>query len=241
MNKAIVGFLLGLTVAIPQANTGVLEDHGVRQCLIVTTDSWSSPKGTMSMFETDRNARWRRRARIPVVIGRAGLAWGRGLIHTSKLAGPVKKEGDDKAPAGIFRLTSVFGWEPKTKMPVVGLTPHIVCVDDSQSPYYNQILNELNLMPPDSLFHSETLAIVEQYRLGVFVEHNVPAKAGDGSCIFLHIWKNPGTATSGCTAMAEQNLIEIVRWLDPNKHPVLVQLPQPVYERLRHKWQLPKL
>jgi len=39
--------------------------------------------------------------------------------------------------------------------------------------------------------------------------------------------------------MAPDNLLAILRWLDASKHPLLVQLPQPVYEKLRRPWALP--
>jgi hypothetical protein len=31
----------------------------------------------------------------------------------------------------------------------------------------------------------------------------------------------------------------LLRWLDPRKRPVLVQLPRTVYESLRKSWALP--
>ena len=53
------------------------------------------------------------------------------------------------------------------------------------------------------------------YKWGVFVEHNPAAAPGAGSCIFLHIWKDSTTPTTGCTAMAEKDLVKLLRWLDP--------------------------
>ena len=34
------------------------------------------------------------------------------------------------------------------------------------------------------------------------------------SAIFLHVWKEPGAPTCGCTAMAREDLLELLRWLD---------------------------
>ena len=81
-----------------------------QQCLVVVTDSWKSTNGTLSIFERNKDSKWRpHQAAIPVVVGRAGLAWGRGVVNTTTFPGPRKKEGDDKAPAGVFRLPYVFG------------------------------------------------------------------------------------------------------------------------------------
>jgi D-alanyl-D-alanine dipeptidase len=80
-----------------------------------------------------------------------------------------------------------------------------------------------------------------RYKWGVMVEHNVPPVPGKGSCIFLHIWKNSSTATSGCTAMSEKNFLRMFAWLNPQQNPLLVQLPRPIYNELRRKWALPDL
>jgi L,D-peptidoglycan transpeptidase YkuD (ErfK/YbiS/YcfS/YnhG family) len=63
---------------------------------------------------------------------------------------------------------------------------------------------------------------------------------GNGSCIFLHIWRGPGQGTAGCTAMPEQNLKEIIHWLNSKSSAaLLVQLPRPEYDRLKPLWNLP--
>ncbi|HEX8292528.1 MAG TPA: hypothetical protein VF570_12275, partial [Pyrinomonadaceae bacterium] len=79
-------------------------------------------------------------------------------------------------------------------------------------------------------------------RWGLFVMHNAaPPAAGRGSCIFLHVWAGPGRGTAGCTAMEEASLTELLRWLDPKKRPLLLQLPESEYARRRTDWRLPAL
>ncbi len=74
-----------------------------RQCIVVITDSWISNHGLLAWFERDDHFEWHQRGGpIPTVVGRAGLAWGRRELNVTNLPGPVKREGDDKAPAGIF-------------------------------------------------------------------------------------------------------------------------------------------
>src|SRR5690349_20372804 len=69
------------------------------------------------------------------------------------------------------------------------------------------------------------LAVGDQYDLGVFVAYNsYPAVPGFGSCIFLHVWKDANTGTSGCTAMSHENLEKVLKWLDPEKNPHLIQM-----------------
>ena len=43
------------------------------------------------------------------IIGGRGFAWDIGLHGTGEPGAPRKKEGDQSSPAGVFRLSSVFG------------------------------------------------------------------------------------------------------------------------------------
>ena len=228
-----------LLLVIASANAQSRIDN-CRQLLVVLTDSWPAQSGRMSLFERVDASSWQAHGSpVAVRIGRGGLAWGRGIAIVHSLAGPIKKEGDDKAPAGIFPLRSVFGLTAQTKMPFVALSKNMVAVDDPRSRYYNRIVDQSKIDYRDWK-HAERLFGVDVYRLGVVVEHNVPAEPGLGSCIFLHIWKGPWTSTSGCTAMSERELIRVIRWLDPAKDPLLVQLPRPVYKTIAAELNLPR-
>jgi hypothetical protein len=41
--------------------------------------------------------------------------------------------------------------------------------------------------------------------------------------------------------MTQTELESLLTWLDPARKPLLVQLPEPTYERLIDRWMLPKL
>jgi D-alanyl-D-alanine dipeptidase len=77
------------------------------------------------------------------------------------------------------------------------------------------------------------------YKWGVVAEHNPAAIPGAGSCIFLHIWESSSAPTAGCTAMPESDLVRLIRWLDPARHPILVQMPRGAYRSIRAKYDLP--
>jgi D-alanyl-D-alanine dipeptidase len=78
------------------------------------------------------------------------------------------------------------------------------------------------------------------YKWGMNIEQNFPAvKPYCGSCIFFHIWRKPGSGTEGCTAMAEEDLLALMSWADPAQHPLVVQLPTEIYEKVRKEWDLP--
>lgn len=220
-----------------------------RQVVVVTTRGWDDVPGTLRRFER-RGTRgaWTQVGReVPVAVGRNGLGWGVGVVETSGAAeGPNKKEGDGKAPAGVFALGSAFGFAPFReaawlRVPYIPLTPAVECVDDTASRHYNRIVDRLAAGDFD-WNSSERMRSVEGYRWGLVVRHNAaPPVAGRGSCIFLHIWAGAGRGTAGCTALEEERLTELLRWLDPQRLPLLVQLPEAEYERLRAAWRLPAL
>lgn len=214
------------------------------QLVVVTTASWDTTGGTLRHFErAESGGAWRPAgAAVSIVVGRTGLAWGDSAA--SPPGAPVKREGDGKAPAGVFPLDTVFGFAPAaqaawSRMPYAPLNEDSECVDDGSSVHYNTIVDRA-AVPRVDWTSAEHMRAIGQYALGVTVGYNAaPPRAGRGSCIFLHIWAGPDTYTAGCTAMPEHELRELVLWLNPARRPLLVQLPTAEYERVRTTWALP--
>ena len=126
-------------------------------------------------------------------------------------------------------------------MPYVPLTPAVECVDDTNSKFYNRVVDR-GTVAPDWTSSEHMLRSDELYRWGVVVDHNSnPARPGAGSCIFLHIWRGPGQGTVGCTAMPQEQLETMLGWLDPARKPLLVQMPEQQYRSLHKKLGLPAL
>jgi len=68
---------------------------GSRQLVVVTTKDWTGTTGWLRRYERvpDQPA-WRPVGdSVPVVVGRAGLAWGRGIRAEARRGEPVKREG----------------------------------------------------------------------------------------------------------------------------------------------------
>ena len=221
-----------------------------RQMILVTTFDWNSVQGKLQRFERLKpKDKWHKvGAEAMIVVGRNGLAWGKGL-HSDSIYQPaqqIKREGDGKSPAGVFSLTAAFGTvavgqTTLVKLPYTPLVESTECVDDVKSGSYNTIVDRRQTGSLDWDSSEKMLAVGEPYALGIFVAHNSnPVRKGMGSCIFLHIWKNSETGTAGCTAMPKENISQIVQWLDPKAAPVLVQLPTEEFKKLRKQWQLPK-
>src|SRR5215213_8398193 len=141
-----------------------------RQLIVVTTRDWDAVGGTLRRFERRvAGGVWARAgADVPVVVGRAGLGWGKGIVADGGAAGPRKREGDGKAPAGVFLLGPAFGFAERGRgpWPRVGyrrLTPSTECVDDTASRHYNLIVERSPLKVAD-WNSSERMREVEGYR-----------------------------------------------------------------------------
>ena len=217
-----------------------------RQCVVVVASGWNSKTGVLRLFERTGDE-WKMRGReVPVVLGKKGLAWGRGLVDLQTGSDPRKIEGDNKVPAGIFRLGPAFGYAPARaggwiKLRYVPLTKNTEGIDDPRSRYYNRLVDRSKVARVDWRTSEQMLRTDNLYKWGVVVAHNATAQPGAGSCIFLHIWKNSAASTAGCTAMAEADLVGLLRWLEPAARPVLVQMPLRDYAMFQSKYLLPAI
>ena len=192
-----------------------------QQIVLVVADNMNSSQAKLECYEGSKKVY----GPLHVNIGKNGLGWGtEDIIKSNKTTDPLKYEGDKRAPAGIFKLTNIFGYSQKSNynVPYLYTEKNLICVDDTHSNFYNQIImahgNE------KSFEHMKRKD--DQYKLGIVVDYNHKALKGRGSCIFLHIQRAPDTPTVGCTSMSEKNIQKIAKWLDKKKNPILVQIPK---------------
>jgi D-alanyl-D-alanine dipeptidase len=55
----------------------------------------------------------------------------------------------------------------------------------------------------------------------------------------MHIWSGSNKPTAGCTAMKESDILKLIDFLDKTKNPILVQVPQSEYSKLKGMYKLP--
>lgn len=246
MRRVLTAVFLASLATVPPAAAQRHADAPLQAVVSLTAD-WDSTGAVLQRYErASTRAPWRPVGEpIRAAVGRTGLAWGRGL-GVRHGPGPVKREGDGKAPAGIFRLGPAFGYAPADsvawiRLPYVHSRPSVKCVDDAQSAFYNRLVDQDTIPRPDWNSHEEMRLSTGVYRLGIWVSHNdAPPEPGGGSCIFVHIWQGPGVPTVGCTAMEASDIEALLRWLDPRARPVLVQATRAAYEPLRAHLHLPR-
>ncbi|WP_414648878.1 L,D-transpeptidase family protein [Dokdonella sp.] len=241
----VLAGMVALIAPLANATTDAEIVAGSKQMIVVIAPDWSSSKASLRRFARQGGEWQALSAAQPVVIGKSGSAWGLGL-HSSQ-PGLQKREGDGRAPAGIFAIGPAFGYarSRSTALQYQGMTAQDYCIDVSESLLYNQIVDAEKVGRKAIAGSTEPMRRDlhangdQRYKLGFVIEHNVQRQPAGGSCIFAHLWKSADSSTAGCTAMTETLMGELLDWLDPSQRPLFILLPRAEYTRLRKAWQLP--
>src|SRR5437763_7326741 len=140
------------------ARAAGLPDDCTQLTLGIAPD-WNSVHGTIQLFERPRGGSWNAvSAQFPVLFGKNGVAWGTGLAGQDE-PGLRKKERDGRAPAEVFEIGEVFGYDsnlpPGADYPYRQVTEADVWSDDPRSPNYNRhiVIDPKN--PPDDYTHEK--------------------------------------------------------------------------------------
>lgn len=233
----------------PDAGHAARAWSDAEQLVLVTSADWNATTAELRRFDRV-DGRWVQVGdATDVVLGRSGSGWGIGL-SPARSDGPVKHEGDGRAPAGVFAIGTAFGYaeHATTGLHYQPMTSNDWCIDVPDSAYYNRIVDRSVVKAPLLDQSSEPMRRDlhadgdQRYREGFVIEHNLDGRVRQGgSCIFAHLWKDPQTTTAGCTAMAPASMDALLAWLDARKRPVFVLLPMPQYLALKNAWQLPEI
>lgn len=222
----------------------ILDSWYARQVVLVVVDTERSTEGNLNFYtRNDSLSPWKLSlTNIPVTVGKNGSAWGKGLQPDTWISGPLKKEGDGKAPRGVFYLGQAFGYGPvdTTIQRIYSeLDEATLCVDDPNSHYYNQIIST-HYVSPDWKSAETMLRSDHLYKWGMQVNYNYEKRESNaGSCIFLHIWRKPGSPTAGCTAMSEENLLLVMHQFIWNTAGVYILLTHQEYQKHKTALGLP--
>jgi len=205
------------------------------QLIVGQAENWDASSGSLWLCERDAAGKpWRVvTAPVPVLFGKNGLAWGRGVIGTDE-PGRSKVEKDKRAPAGIFEIGKIYGYDPVlpdgASFPFHQVGKGDAWIDDPTLPEYNRhVVVEASNPPP--WFEKQKMRHGDfAYRWLVEIRHNSgPIIPGAGSAIFFHIRRGPSKPSAGCTTMAEADLLKLIRWLRKERHPHYALLPQSEY------------
>ncbi len=244
LRHLLIVVVLGSLMSSARA-AGVPDD--CTQLIVALGPDWDNMRGELQRFEREAGGQWKKvGATVPVLFGKNGLAWGRGIAGQDE-PGRHKHERDGRAPAGIFRLGKIYTYDPAlpdgADFPFHQVTNADAWSDDVTSPNYNRLVTIDDPEHPPPWFAKAKMRHHDfAYRWLVEIRHNSdPPAPNDGSAIFFHIRRGVSRPTAGCTTMAEQNLVQLITWLRAARHPCYVLLPRAVYREKMSDWNLPPL
>jgi L,D-peptidoglycan transpeptidase YkuD (ErfK/YbiS/YcfS/YnhG family) len=237
-------FLFALLLLASSAHAaGVPND--CEQLLVALAPDWNSAHGQLQRFARAGSGSWEPvGAPVPVLFGKNGLAWGRGLAGQDE-PGKHKHERDGRAPAGVFEIGKIYTYDaalpPGADFPFHQVTNADAWIDDSSNPDYNRFVTIADPAHPPPWFAKEKMRHHDfAYRWLVEIRHNSdPPVPNDGSAIFFHIRRGVTRPTAGCTSMAEGDLVRLITWLRADRHPCYVLLPRATYAAKAVGWHLP--
>jgi len=167
----------------------------------------------------------------PAVIGKKGVAWGAGFRDKARSGEPLKTEGDLRSPMGIYALASTFGFDhtPLPSHMTLAMGRHI-CVEEPRSKSYGKIVDKTAVEPG---IKYDEMAAEKLYRKGVLVDYPADAANKAGSCIFIHVWREPGKGTAGCVALDEADVEGLRGWvaLKPSAIAILTPSAKEMFAR----------
>ncbi len=193
--------------------------NGAQQVIVVDAPNASSTTATLSTYENDGQGWYQVFAPMAAVTGSGGWQ-----------PAASRVEGDGATPEGIYSFgATMYGTQAN---PGVQYAYHqLVCGDwwdeDSASPTYNTFQHVACGSTPAFAGQSEALWTEgNAYPSMAVINFNTPPTGPSGSGIFLHA--DIGEPTAGCVSLAYANLVEVLRWLQPADHPVIVMGPDAV-------------
>ncbi|MED3854479.1 SH3 domain-containing protein [Priestia megaterium] len=177
-----------------------------QQVILVTADNYDTKSAKIQTFEKV-DGKWKQVLTANGVLGQKGFALS-------------KKEGDMESPTGKYTIGTAFGRyeNPGTKLPYRKITANDVWVDDSKSSLYNTWQQK----PANGRWTSAENMDIPAYDYGFVINYNESRTPGNGSSIFFHVGTN---YTAGCTATSKEQVVSILKWLNPEKNPVIIQSP----------------
>jgi L,D-peptidoglycan transpeptidase YkuD (ErfK/YbiS/YcfS/YnhG family) len=199
------------TVPSPPPPAPLLVTHigglgSAQQAIVVATSGYGTSSATVTAYE--RGATGWKQVFGPwfAYVGRNGVA-----------PAGAKREGDGRTPSGVYGFDFMFGInaDPGVHYSFRRITgSNLVWDDDPASPNYNEWIDKNTAaagVNPEPMYNAPS------YYYGAVIAYNDARTPGLGSAIFLHV--SHGSSTAGCVALPTDQLLSLLRWLDPARSP----------------------
>jgi L,D-peptidoglycan transpeptidase YkuD (ErfK/YbiS/YcfS/YnhG family) len=196
-----------MTAPLPIAGTTA----NAQQVITVVAPSWGATRAGLQAWNRTGQGWVKTGPEVSAWLGYAGMT-------------PNAREGYNGTPVGSFGLTQAFGnfSDPGTPMPYFQASANDWWDGDSKSPTYNSHQRCAAASCPFHTSESENLHDADWvYGYAVVIDYNMsPMVPGRGSAFFLHVTENK--PTQGCVSIPQPELVRILQWLDPAKHPRII-------------------
>lgn len=221
---------------LPERLTHLAES---RQVVVVTAKDWDTSRARLQTWQQSVTGQWRQV--LAPVSARIGWSGFRRAAH--------RLQGTGKTPAGTFALLRGFGL---VRPDGLKLSYRVVDANDwwpydpSDPATYNVVQYRRPAKARWRTSWAENLRSYRtQYRYSVVIDYNLPsgivrrnghriatepADTSKGGGIFLHV--NGSGPTAGCVSVSRADMRRVLRWLDPEKDPVIVMGPRAVIDRM---------
>ncbi|MEV0717182.1 L,D-transpeptidase family protein [Asanoa sp. NPDC050611] len=183
------------------------------QVIVVQANGFGTSVGTLQAFEKS-GGRWTPAFdRMPARLGSRGF--------TDTMA-----EGTPATPTGVYSIgATMYGIaaNPGVRYSYHRLVENDWWNENAETAGYNTFVHGADPGgPSEALWETDP-----QYRYFAVINYNIPVREASpprGSGIFLHVMI-PGRPTAGCVAIAESDLVKVLRWLNPAAKPRIVLAP----------------
>lgn len=136
-----------------------------------------------------------------------------------------KSEGDKRTPEGVFNAMFAFGLKdnPNSILEYHKITDGDYWVDDSDSTYYNKMVNISNVTKDwNSAENMKSASPFYNYALAL--DYNAEAVPGKGSAIFIHCTKTDNDISSaGCVRIPEEYVKRLIQSVDKDTKVVIIE------------------
>jgi L,D-peptidoglycan transpeptidase YkuD (ErfK/YbiS/YcfS/YnhG family) len=176
------------------------------QAVVVTAPSYGATTASLTAYQRGADG-WH------VAFG----PWTAHLGYNGLAPLGEKTEGDGRTPSGVYGFGFFFGVQPDPGVRFVYrqvTSRSIVWDDDPTSALYNQWVDS-SLQDPGA--SPEAMYQPGAYAYGAVIAYNTARTPGAGSAIFLHV--STGGSTAGCVSLPSDELLDVLRWLDPAQAP----------------------
>ena len=197
---------------------GAFQTQDCEQLIIITDEeslvieSKQFYKATLYSFEKNADDQWGE-AFVPCKVN----------LSSKGFALPNDKvEGDKKTPTGYYPITFAFGKKNDltTRLDFIEIGKNHIWISDTTSNEYNTIVNDIDGKYSSNTVNEKLFRNDDLYDYAIVIDYNVnPIVKGKGSAIFMHIQRNENHRTAGCISLSREDIVQLIEWLDPAKHP----------------------